>query len=95
MVVDPFIQTNHMSTNIFALADVNPTPDTTISMLDHKVKEPACTVKMVPMLANQSLLSRGKYSDVGYASVCDGEYVIIYDGHTTKITVSEKYVFTG
>ena len=50
---------------------------------------------MVPALANQSLLSRGKFSEAGYVSVCDGEEVNIYNGHTVKITVSEETVLTG
>ena len=50
---------------------------------------------MIPVLANQSLLSGGKFSEAGYISVYDGEEVNIYNGYTTKITVSEKAVLTG
>ena len=88
MVGEPFIQTKHMSINIFALADGHTTPATTIAMLEHKVREPARTVNMVQELANKSLLSGGKFSEAGYISVCDGEEVNIYGGHTAKITVS-------
>ena len=95
MVGDPFIQTNPMSTNIFVLLDGHPSPATTIAMLDHKVREPAHTVKMVPALANKSLLSRGKFAGAGYVSVCNGEEVKIYDGHNAKIKMSEKSVLTG
>ena len=95
MVGDPLIQTNHMSTNIFALADGHPTPATNITMLEHKVRELAHTLNMVPALANKSLLSGGKFVEEGYVSVCDGEEVNIYDGHTAKITVSEKDFLTG
>ena len=45
---------------------------------------------MVPALANQYLLSGGKFAEAGYVSVCDGEEVNIYNGRTAKITVSEK-----
>ena len=77
-----------MLTKIFALADGQPTPVTTIYMLDHKVRNPAHTASMVPALSNQSLLSEGKFSGPGYVSLCDGDEVNIYDGHTAKITVS-------
>ena len=90
-----FIQTNRKSTKIFALADGHPTPATTIALLGHKIQEPACTVNMIPELANQSLLSGEKFAEAGYASVCDGEEVNIYDGHTANITVSEKSILIG
>ena len=92
---DPFIQNNCNSTNIFALADGHPTPETTISMLDHNFREPARTNNMVPALANQSLISGGKFSEAGYVSVCNGEEVNIYDDPTTKIKVSVKSILTG
>ena len=50
---------------------------------------------MVPALSNQYLLSGGKISEAGYVSVCGGLEVNIYDGPTSKITVSEKDVLTG
>ena len=77
-----------MSTNIFELADGHPTLATTINMLDHKVREPARNINMVPELANQYLPRGGKSIEAGYVSVRDGQEVSISDGHTTKITVS-------
>ena len=62
MVGDPFKQTEHMFTNIFMLADGHPTPETTIARQEHNVIEPAHTVNMVLALANQYLLSGGKFS---------------------------------
>ena len=50
---------------------------------------------MVPALANKSLLRVGKCVEAIYVSVCDVEEVNIYDGHTTKITVSEKASLKG
>ena len=47
---------------------------------------------MVLALANQYLLSGGTFAEAGYVFVCDGAEVKIYDGHTTKITVSYKAV---
>ena len=86
----PFIQKKRKSTNIFALADGHPTSATTIALLEHKIREPARTVNMVPLLANQSLRRGGNFEDAGYVSLCDGVEVNIYDGHTAKITVSLK-----
>ena len=77
------------------LVDGHPTPSTTIALREHKSQEPAHTVNIVPALANQSLLSGIKFVDSGYVSVCDEEEVNIYDGHTAKIIVSEKYVLAG
>ena len=81
----PFIQSNRKSTKIFALANRHP---------KHKIQDPAHTVNMVPVLTNQYLISGGKFTETGYVSVCDGEEVNIYNGHTSKITVSEKAVLT-
>ena len=66
MVGDPSIQTNRKSTKIFALADGHLTPATIIALLEHKIRDPARTLNMVPALANQSLLSKGKFSEAGY-----------------------------
>ena len=48
---------------------------------------------MFHTLANQSLLSGSKFSDAGYISICDSKEVNIYDGHTSRILVSERAVF--
>ena len=69
MLVDPFIQTEQRSNNIFALADGHPTPASNIAKLEHRVQDPACTVNLVPALANQYLLSRGKFVEAEYMSV--------------------------
>ena len=73
----------------------HPTPGTTIALLEHRIQEPARTVNMVPVLANQYLIRKRKFAEAGYVSVCDGEEVNIYDGYTAKITVSEKAVLIG
>ena len=65
MLVDPFIQTEQRSTNILTLEDRHPTPATNIAKLEHRVREPARTVNMVPELANQSLISGGKFVEAG------------------------------
>ena len=50
---------------------------------------------MVPALANQSLLSGGKFAEAGYVSVCNGDEVKIYYGQTATIIVSEDVVLKG
>ena len=95
MLGDPFIHTEQRSIKIFALADGHPTAATKIAKLEHRVREPACTVNMVPELNNQSLLSGVKFAEVGYVSVCDGDEVQIYYGQTAAITVSEDAALKG
>ena len=52
-------------------------------------------VDMVPALADNSLLSGGKFADTGYVFICDGSKVNMYDGQSFKITVSEEAVLKG
>ena len=94
-VGDPFIQREQRSNNIFALIDRHPTPATNISKIDHRMRDPALTVNIIPELANQLLLSEGKFAEAGYVSICDGNRVNIYDGRTATITVSEEAVLKG
>ena len=95
MIGDSFSQTEQRSTKIFALAYGYPTPATNIAKLEHRFREPARTVNMVPALANHSILSRGKFAEAGYVSVCDGNEVNIYNGWTETITVYEDAVLMG
>ena len=57
------------------------TQATNTSKLDHRVRELARILNMVPALSNQSLLSRGKFAEVGYVPVCDVDEVKIYNGN--------------
>ena len=95
MLGDPFIHTEQRSTKIFALSDGHPTPATKISKIEHRVREPARKVNMVPAVANQFLLGGVKFAESGYVSVCDGYEVNIYDGKTATITVSEETFLKG
>ena len=56
---DPYIQTDKLSTKVFSMADCHPTPASNVDKLHHPIRGPACTVDMVPALADQSLLSGG------------------------------------
>ena len=90
-----FIQIEQRYNKIIVLEDGHPTPATNIDKLEHRVREPVRTVNMVPELANQSLLSGGKFAEEGYMSICDGDEVKIYYGLTATITVSEYAVLKG
>ena len=83
------------SKKIFALADGHPTAGSNVANIYHKVREPARTVDMVPALADNSLLSGGKFANAGYVSICDGSEVSFYDRKSFKITVSEETVLKG
>ena len=50
---------------------------------------------MVPALAENFILSGGKFSDAGYVSICDGSEGNFYDGQSVKINVSEEAVLKG
>ena len=59
------------------------------------MRGPKRTVKIVPALADQSLLSGNKFSKAGYVSIYNDSEVNIYDGRTVKIVVSEAAVLKG
>ena len=79
----------------FSVADGHHTPASNVAKLHRPVREPACTVDIVPALADQSLLSGEKIAKDGYISICDGNEVNIYDGWTARIEVSEALVLRG
>ena len=91
----PFIQTDEPSKKIFLLADRHPTAGSNVANLHHNVRKPACIVDMVPELADNSLLSWGKFADAGYVSICNRSEVNVYNKRTVKITVSEEAVLKG
>ena len=95
MIGYPFIQTGQPSTKVFTVAEVHLTPGSTMAKLHHPVQEPARTVDIVPALAEKSLLSRNKFAEAGYVSICDDAEVNIYDGRTVKIVVSGAAVLKG
>ena len=88
-----FIPTALKSTRVFALANGHPTPATNISLLKHKhLREAERTLHIVVALAHQSLLSGGQFANAGYISICYGAEGNIYDGRTSRITVSKAVV---
>ena len=59
------------------------------------MRKPAHTVDMFPGLADNSLLSGGKFADAGCVSICDRSKVNLYGGQPVKITVSKGKVLKG
>ena len=92
---DPLIQTDQSSTKVFTVATGHKTPGSRVAKLHHPVRKPARTVDIVPVLADQSLISGEKFAKAGYVLICDDEEVNIYDGRTFKIIVSEEAVLKG
>ena len=74
------------------MADGHHTPASTVAKLHYLVRDPTRTVYMVLALADQSLLSSGKFAKPGYIYICDGKEFNIYDGRTVRIEVSEAVV---
>ena len=87
---DPFIQTDIPSNKTFYLPDAHTINSTNVAYLEHELREPARTVDMVPELAENTLISTGKFADANYISVYDKKEVNVYDGNTVKIVISEE-----
>ncbi len=80
-VGDPFLQTTVPSGKIFHMPDGNMVPASNQARLPMpNIREPACTVDMVPGLKHNSLLRSSKFADVGYSTVLTPTAVHIYDG---------------
>jgi hypothetical protein len=77
-----------LSTTVFHLPNGTIAPATTRNKLLHNVREPACSVNIIPALVENSLLSTNKFAKAGYTVIYDKDEVNFYDARTTKITVS-------
>ena len=69
---------DHISTKFCSIADCHRTPAFTVGKLHHPVREPTCTVDIIPALTDQSFLSGGKLSEAGYIYIYNGKEVNIY-----------------
>jgi hypothetical protein len=67
----------------------------TVKKFLHNPLEPAQSAKIVPALANNSLISTSKSVDAGYTIIYDDKEVNYYKKATTKIIVSENAVLQG
>jgi hypothetical protein len=92
---DPSRAMGKLSTAIFHLPDGAIAPAMTRNKLLHNVREPACSVNIVPALVENSLLSTNKFAKTGYTVIYDKDEVNFYNTRTTKITVLEEAILTG
>ena len=58
--------------------------------MEHKVREPARTIDMVPYLVHRTILSARKFSNGDYISIFDVNEVNIYDVQTAKIKYQRR-----
>jgi hypothetical protein len=89
------IHTNQRSYKRFQVPTGEVVPATKQALLHHKLRGEARKVALVPGIMNNTLLSTGKMADENYIAIYDKEECNIYDGNTTKITVSKKEVLKG
>ena len=77
------------------MTDVSTAPASDVCKLEHPLRDPACTINMVPSLIDSSLFSTSKLASAGYIKLYYGKEVNVYDGHTTKIIFSKEAVLKG
>jgi hypothetical protein len=83
----PTLPTGTVSTAMFHLPNEAAAAATMIHKLHHNLREPTCSVNIVPSLVGNSLLSNVKMVEAGYTAIYDDKEVNFYDTATTKITV--------
>jgi hypothetical protein len=92
---DPSRARGELSTTVFYLPNSAIAPATTRNKLLHNVREPACSVNIVPALVENFRLSTNKFAEAGYTVIYDKDEVNFYNARTRKITVSEEAILTG
>ena len=70
-------------------------PASDICKLEHKLRDPARIVDIVPVLVHTSLLSASKLASTVYIKIYDRKEVNVYDSSTTKIILSEESLLKG
>ena len=90
-----FGATGQRFTNIFHVANGSAAPASEVRLLQHRLRDPARTIDMVPSLRGASLLSTGKLTDAGYVTIYDSNEVNVYDSRTARVHVSEAAVLQG
>ena len=79
MVGDDFILTSEKSNKIFHRPTIKTASASVKAKLHHMLRDPACTVDMVPNLKHNSLMSARKFSDAQYITVLTPTEVLVYD----------------
>jgi hypothetical protein len=89
------LPTGTLSTAMFHLPNKATAAATMIHRLHHNLREPACSINIVPSLVGNSLLSTVKMVEAGYTAIYDDKEVNFYDTGTTRITVSADVILKG
>jgi hypothetical protein len=92
---DPSRATGKLSRTVFHLPGGAIAPATTRNKLLHNVREPACSVNIIPALVENSLLNTNKFSKAGYTIIYDKDEVNFYDARTMKTMILEEAILTG
>ena len=87
--------TGRPSTKIFKDTTGHMTKATNTATMDHKLREPACTFNMEPVIVINLLASTSKFCDVKYITLFDKEEVNVYDAGTTTVTMSNPLIIKG
>ena len=87
--------TGRPSTKIFKDTTGHMTKATNTATMDHKLREPACTFNMEPVIVINLLASTSKFCDVKYITLFDKEEVNVYDAGTTTVTTSNPPIIKG
>jgi hypothetical protein len=89
------LPTNTVSTAVFHLPKGATAAATMIHKLHHNLREPACSVNIIPSLVGNSLLSTVKMAKAGYTAIYDVEEVNFYNTTTAKITLLADKILKG
>ena len=89
-----FISTVKNSNKCFVIPNIDTMSENEIMKLAHELRDPENKVDIVPGV-HSTMISGVKFADADYVTILDKEGINIYDGKTTKITISEKAVLSG
>ena len=80
--------TGRPSTKIFKVATGHMKKATNTATTNHKLREPARTFNMVPVVVINLLASTSKFCDAKYITLFDKEDVNVYDAGKKLVTIS-------
>jgi hypothetical protein len=90
----PTLPTGTVSAVLFHLPNGATAAATMIHKLHHNLREPACSINIVPSLVG-NLLSTVKVVEASYTAIYADKEVNFYNTATTKITVLEDAILKG
>ena len=92
---DSLILTGRPSTKVVSMPTGATVTGSEQGLMHYNLRSPARAVDIIPALKHNSLISVPKLSQAQYITVFDGDEVNVYDGHTTKIHVTNEAVMAG